>query len=75
YAPNITPDDHTGIGAWSDDQVVTYLKTGAAPGNQPGVAAGPMRQTIQESLSKLTDADLKAMVAYLRTQKAKESYK
>ncbi|GJD72651.1 c-type cytochrome [Methylobacterium goesingense] len=75
YAPNITPDDHTGIGAWSDDQVVTYLKTGAAPGNLPGVAAGPMRQTIEESLSKMTDADLKAMVAYLRTQKAKESYK
>ena len=42
YAPNITPDDHTGIGGWSDDQVVTYLKTGAAPGNQPGVAAGPV---------------------------------
>jgi mono/diheme cytochrome c family protein len=75
YAPNITPDDHTGIGAWSDEQVVTYLKTGAAPGNLPGVAAGPMRQTIEESLSKMTDADLKAMVAYLRTQKAKESYK
>ena len=75
YAPNITPDDHTGIGTWTDDQVVAYLKTGAAPGNRPGVAAGPMRQTIEESLSKLTDADVKAMVAYLRTQKAKESYK
>ncbi|KQP59164.1 c-type cytochrome [Methylobacterium sp. Leaf108] len=75
YAPNITPDGHQGIGGWSDEQVVTYLKTGAAPGNQPGVAAGPMRQTIEESLSKMTDADLKAMVAYLRTQKAKETYK
>lgn len=74
YAPNITPDDHSGIGAWSDDQVVTYLKTGTAPGTLPGVAAGPMRQTIEESLSKMTEADLKAMVAYLRTQKAKESY-
>ncbi|WP_132254567.1 c-type cytochrome [Methylobacterium segetis] len=75
YAPNITPDDHQGIGSWSDEQVVTYLKTGAAPGNKPGVAAGPMRQTIEESLSKLTDGDLKAMVAYLRTQQAKETYK
>ena len=75
YAPNITPDGHQGIGGWSDAQVVTYLKTGAAPGNQPGVAVGPMRQTIEESLSKMTDADLKAMVAYLRTQKAKETYK
>ena len=75
YAPNITPDDRTGIGAWSDEEVVTYLKTGTAPGNRPGVAAGPMRQTIEESLSKMTDADLKAIVAYLRSVPAKESYK
>lgn len=75
YAPNITPDDHQGIGGWTDAQVVTYLKTGTAPGNRPGVAAGPMRQTIEESLSKMTDADLKAMVAYLRTIPAKQTYK
>ena len=75
YAPNITPDGHQGIGAWSDDEVVTYLKTGTAPGNRPGVAAGPMRQTIEESLSKMTEADLKAMVAYLRTIPAKQTYK
>lgn len=75
YAPNITPDGHQGIGAWSDEQVVSYLKTGAAPGDKPGVAAGPMRQAIDESLSKMTDADLRAIVAYLRTQKAKETYK
>ncbi|MBD8906620.1 c-type cytochrome [Methylorubrum zatmanii] len=75
YAPNITPDGHQGIGAWSDEEVVTYLKTGTAPGNRPGVAAGPMRQTIEESLSKMTDSDLKAMVAYLRTIPAKQTYK
>ena len=75
YAPNITPEGHQGIGAWSDEQVVTYLKTGTAPGNLPGVAAGPMRQTVMESLSKMTDADLKAMVAYLRTVPAKSTYK
>ncbi|MFJ7438438.1 c-type cytochrome [Methylorubrum thiocyanatum] len=75
YAPNITPDGHQGIGAWSDEEVVAYLKTGTAPGNRPGVAAGPMRQTIEESLSKMTDADLKAMVAYLRTIPAKQTYK
>ncbi len=75
YAPNITPDGHQGIGAWKDEEVVTYLKTGTAPGNRPGVAAGPMRQAIEESTSKMTDADLKAMVAYLRTVPAKETYK
>lgn len=75
YAPNITPDGHQGIGAWSDDEVVTYLKTGTAPGNRPGVAAGPMRQTIMESLSQVKEEDLKAMVAYLRTVPAKQTYK
>ena len=74
YAPNITPDGHQGIGAWSDAEVVSYLKTGTAPGSRPGVAAGPMRQTIEESLSKMTDADLAAMVAYLRTVPAKQTY-
>ena len=34
-----------------------------------------MRQTIEESLSKMTEADLKAMVAYLRTVPAKQTYK
>lgn len=75
YAPNITPDGHEGIGAWSDEEVFKYLKTGTAPGNRPGVAAGPMRQTIEDSLSQMTDADLKAMVAYLRTVPAKQTYK
>jgi mono/diheme cytochrome c family protein len=75
YAPNITPDGHQGIGAWTDEQVVTYLKTGTAPGDRPGVAAGPMRQTIMESLSKVKEEDLKAMVAYLRTIPAKQTYK
>ena len=75
YAPNITPDGHEGIGAWGDDEVVTYLKTGTAPGARPGVAAGPMRQTIMESLSQVRDEDLKAMVAYLRTIPAKKTYR
>ncbi len=75
YAPNITPDDQQGIGAWTDEEVVSYLKTGTAPGNRPGVAAGPMRQTIDESLSKMTDADLKAIVAYLRSVPAKKTFK
>lgn len=75
YAPNITPDGHQGIGAWADDEVVTYLKTGTAPGARPGVAAGPMRQTIMESLSQVKDEDLRAMVAYLRTVPAKQTYK
>jgi mono/diheme cytochrome c family protein len=64
YAPNITADKVQGIGGWSDEDLVKYLKTGSAPGK--GVAAGPMAQTIRDSLSYLTDEDLRAMVAYLK---------
>jgi mono/diheme cytochrome c family protein len=64
YAPNITSDLRDGIGAWTTEQIATYLKTGAAPGK--GVALGPMAETIH-SLSALTPADLHAIAAYLKT--------
>ena len=72
YAPNITSDVRQGIGKYSNDQLVTYLKTGTAQGI--GVANGPMAETIHGSLSKLTDEDLKAMVAYLKATPAAASY-
>lgn len=73
YAPNLTSDVHEGIGKYSDDQLVTYLKTGQAEGM--GAAAGPMSETIHDSLSKLTDADLHAMAVYLKSTPAEASYK
>lgn len=72
YAPNITSDVRDGIGKYSDDQLVSFLKTGVAPGM--GVAAGPMAETIHDSLMKLTDADLHAIVAYLKSTPAQSSY-
>ncbi len=64
YAPNISSDVRSGIGAWSDPDLATFLKTGAAPGK--GAAIGPMVEVVH-SLSHLTDADLKSMVAYLKS--------
>ncbi|CAN5189045.1 hypothetical protein BH11PSE9_BH11PSE9_28760 [soil metagenome] len=64
YAPNITSDARDGIGSWSNDQLATFLKTGVAPGK--GIAVGPMMETVH-SLSHLTDADLHAIAAYLKT--------
>jgi mono/diheme cytochrome c family protein len=72
YAPNITSDVRTGIGKYSDDQLVTFLKTGVAPGM--GVATGPMAETIHDSLSKLNDADLHAIVGYLKSTPSTVSY-
>ncbi len=72
YAPNISSDVRDGIGKYSDQQVFSFLKTGVAPGM--GVVAGPMAETVHESLSKLTDDDLHAIVAYLKSTPAKPSY-
>ncbi len=64
YAPNITSDVRDGIGAWSTDEIATYLKTGVSPGK--GIALGPMAETVH-SLSKLDDDDLHAIAAYLKS--------
>ncbi|WP_230945351.1 zinc-binding dehydrogenase [Burkholderia cepacia] len=52
YAPNITSDPVSGIGAWTDDELVSYLKTGRAPGKNQ--AAGPMAEAVQNSLQYLS---------------------
>jgi mono/diheme cytochrome c family protein len=72
YAPNITSDVRDGIGKYSDDQLFSFLKTGVAPGM--GVAAGPMAETIHDSLRKLNDSDIRAIVAYLKSTPATPSY-
>ncbi|MBB6163665.1 mono/diheme cytochrome c family protein [Rhizobium wenxiniae] len=62
---NITPDKEYGLGNWSDEQIAGMLSAGHAKGR--GVAAGPMREAIDLSLSKLPTSDIDAIVAYLRT--------
>ncbi|WP_158785206.1 c-type cytochrome [Pantoea sp. BAV 3049] len=64
YAPNITPDPHSGIGNWSSAELAQYLKTGHLSGKAQ--AAGPMAEAIEHSLQHLSDRDIQAMVAYLR---------
>lgn len=66
YAPSLRADGRNGLGSWSETQIVTYLRTGAAPGK--GVALGPMQETIEASLSHLSTDDLRAMAAYLKSQ-------
>ncbi|GGP26137.1 cytochrome c [Silvimonas amylolytica] len=65
YAPNITSDPVSGVGGWSQDELVQYLKTGHVPGK--AAAAGPMAEAVSDSLSHLTDADLQAMATYIKT--------
>lgn len=62
-APNITGNPHEGLGAWSADDIATYLKTGAGHG---GIASGPMAEVIEASTSKMTADDLRAIATYLK---------
>jgi mono/diheme cytochrome c family protein len=62
-APNITNDQQSGLGKWSVDEIVQYLKNGQT---RTTTASGPMRDVIQNSTSNMADADLKAMAVYLK---------
>lgn len=64
FAPNITDDNSVGLGRWTSDDVVTYLKTGH---NRISAATGPMAEVVELSSSHMTDADLKAIATYLKS--------
>ena len=66
-AYNITSDRTSGVGGWSDQELIDYLHTGHADGR--GSAAGPMGEAVGYSLQFLSPDDLRALVAYLRTVK------
>ena len=70
YAPNITSSKTAGIGNWSEDNLVQYLRTGHVDGLSQ--AAGPMGEAVEHSTSHLTDADLHALAAYILQVPAKE---
>ena len=64
-AYNITADHASGVGAWSDEDLASYLSIGHADGR--GTASGPMGEEVDESSSHLKPSDIAALVAYLRT--------
>jgi mono/diheme cytochrome c family protein len=64
FAPNLTGDARRGIGGWSVDDVVAYLKTGH---NRITAATGPMSEVVVDSTSHLHDDDLRAIATYLKS--------
>jgi len=73
---NITPDKETGIGNWTDDQIINAIRNGKRP---DGTTIGPpMPIAFYRDMS---DTDVKAIVAYLRsikpisTKSEKSTYK
>jgi mono/diheme cytochrome c family protein len=66
-APNITPDEATGIGAWSVPDIVWFLQTNAKPDGDD--AQGLMSELIDHGYKYLPEADLRAIAVYLRALK------
>jgi mono/diheme cytochrome c family protein len=66
-APDITNDAHAGLGSWSADDIVEYLRTGR---NVHSQASGPMAEVVSDSTSWMPDADLHAIATYLKERPA-----
>ena len=62
--PNITPDPETGIGKWTEAQIVTALRDGTRP---DGTIIGPPMPI--RAYRQLSDHDAAAIAAYLRSLK------
>ncbi|WP_404481883.1 c-type cytochrome [Novosphingobium sp. BL-52-GroH] len=69
YAPDLTGNEHVGLGRSSAGDIAEYLKTG---GDSTAIAAGPMAEAVEHSLQYLSDDDLKAMAVYLKSLPASD---
>ena len=59
--PNLTPDKETGLGGWTDDQIIDAITKGVRPDGRKLAPIMPYQE-----LSRLTSDDAHAIVAYLR---------
>jgi mono/diheme cytochrome c family protein len=70
YATSLGGDLHDGLGQWSTDDIVQYLKTGV---NKRAAAFGPMSEVVHDSTQHLDEKDLHAMAVYLKDLPPHES--
>ncbi|MBC4938427.1 c-type cytochrome [Pseudomonas lactis] len=64
YAPSLRQDHNTGLGRWSEEQIVQFLKTGR---NQHAVVYGSMTEAFNNSTQFMQDDDLAAIARYLKS--------
>ena len=62
YARNLTPDPQTGIGAWSEADIVTAIRTGNRPDGSMLLPPMPW-----PDFAALTDEDATAIAKYLKS--------
>lgn len=63
FAANLTPDEATGIGNWTEDVFIKTLRTGKHLGQEGGRPVMPPMPW--EMVAKMTDEDLSAVYSYL----------
>jgi mono/diheme cytochrome c family protein len=62
HGPNLTPDNETGLGTWSKQDIVTVLRTGVRPDGRELAPIMPWR-----AFAELTEGDREAIAAYLKS--------
>ena len=62
YSSNITPDKETGIGGWTDEQIITATRLGRRPNGERLIPVHPYT-----TFNGMAEDDLKALVAFLRS--------
>jgi hypothetical protein len=62
YGPNLTPDDETGLGKWTKEQIATAITQGKRPDGR--ILAPPMPV---ESFKNINHSDALAIAAYLKS--------
>src|SRR5215471_5998499 len=62
YSANITPDRQTGIGGWTDDQIIAAIRLGRGPKGERLVPVHPY-----PVFNGMAAEDLRALVAFLRS--------
>ncbi len=63
-APPLDGDLRTGLGAWREDEIASFLATGSAHG---ALASGPMAEVVEFSGARMTEADRAAIAHYLKS--------
>jgi mono/diheme cytochrome c family protein len=61
YPPNLTSDRETGLGAWTEADIVKAVRTGTRPDGRMLAPVMPYH-----NYGKLTDTDASALAAYLK---------
>ena len=62
YPPNLTPDRETGLGAWSEADIIRAVRTGVRPDGRVLAPVMPWH-----AYGALNDADARALARYLRS--------